>query len=320
MADYINPEAIRPKYGWQPQGALAGMWSMRDRFRYDDVASLQDLLMRLQAQKEREELIQGAPVRAAERQQKISAAQLADLVSQASIRMPGYGEAKARGTMGEAGIQEAAGDIAMRTRDEQIKQKNLEAIILQIKNKILQDRFNTSTNPWETLIQSPEHVRDMTKEREQIAGREKVARIGAGATIGAANIAANAPSKQKENYQQRRNAVLSQLAKARTLDDLGENGHGLLGEGVGFINDVVIKHPAVQGFKESIALGNISQEQMPVVQENMRKILEQAWDVQTSQMPLLQQANPYKAIKQPTLPSLPKGGKTEVKPGVYRLD
>ena len=69
MADvnYVNPTAIRPEYNWKPSGVLAGMLYAQDRQRYDQVADLQDQMMGHAAAKSREDLIQGAPVRQAER-------------------------------------------------------------------------------------------------------------------------------------------------------------------------------------------------------------------------------------------------------------
>jgi hypothetical protein len=69
--DYINPTAVRPQYAWQPSSGLAGMAYSQDRRRYDDVSSLQDLMMSNQAQLSLEDVVQGAPVRQAERTAKL---------------------------------------------------------------------------------------------------------------------------------------------------------------------------------------------------------------------------------------------------------
>ncbi len=76
MADvnYVNPGSIRPEYDYKPSGILGGMMFAQDRSRYDQMAGLQDLMMQNQAAKSQEDLIQGAPVRQAER-----TAALADL-------------------------------------------------------------------------------------------------------------------------------------------------------------------------------------------------------------------------------------------------
>jgi hypothetical protein len=70
--DYINPTSIRPPYKWQPSSGLAGMFYSRDRDRYEEVARMQDERMRHQTQLSLEDLVQGAPVRAAERTAKIA--------------------------------------------------------------------------------------------------------------------------------------------------------------------------------------------------------------------------------------------------------
>ena len=70
MADYINPTAIRPEYGWKPQGFLGGMNYARDRARYEDVSSLQDYMMKNQAVEsggKLQDYLSDAPVREAKR-------------------------------------------------------------------------------------------------------------------------------------------------------------------------------------------------------------------------------------------------------------
>ena len=71
--DYINPTAIRPEYGWKPEGFLAGMNYASDRQRYEDVSSLQDYMMKNDASMSGMKLADysaDAPVREAERRSK----------------------------------------------------------------------------------------------------------------------------------------------------------------------------------------------------------------------------------------------------------
>ena len=77
MADYTytNPEAVRPAYDWKPTGFLAGMNYDQDRTRYENMASLQDAMMMNQANEsddKRRDYALDAPVREAERAQKIN--------------------------------------------------------------------------------------------------------------------------------------------------------------------------------------------------------------------------------------------------------
>jgi hypothetical protein len=65
--DYINPESVRPKYGWQPSSGLAGMFYSRDRDRYEEMARMQDTRMGAATQLTLEDLVQGAPARQATR-------------------------------------------------------------------------------------------------------------------------------------------------------------------------------------------------------------------------------------------------------------
>lgn len=194
---YMNPESIRPKYGWQPQGFLAGMWSQQDRQRYQDMASLQDMMAQMAAQKEEEELVQGAPVRAAQRQQQMSAADLATLLAKAKMRQPGFGQAAARGAMGEFGQQEAKGQYDLATLAARIKLDNLKKGVEATESDILRQRYAESSDPFGDLIRSPAHLRTlegkdkdytrtMDERREQSRSAAEVARIGAGATVQAA--------------------------------------------------------------------------------------------------------------------------------------
>ena len=75
MADYINPTAIRPEYGFKPEGFLAGMHYDRDRRRYEDVSSLQDYMMKNQAVEsggKLQDYLSDAPVREAKRASEIA--------------------------------------------------------------------------------------------------------------------------------------------------------------------------------------------------------------------------------------------------------
>lgn len=322
MANYLNPEAIRPKYGWQPQGALAGMAYTKDRQRYEDTASLQDLMMMLEAAKAQEEQVQGAPVRQAERSQKRSAADLATLLAQSKMNQPGYGQALARGAMGEAGQQEAAGGLALGTNEQKIKAMNLENLAKIAEQRILQQRLGQSENPFETLVQSPQHIRDMSKTGAEVAGREKVAGINAGASryssdrsVEAAKIAAEgARDRIKESEAQRKSAVFKVLSQARTPADLGEN-QGLLGEGMRFIDSEINGLPAIAPMSQALMLGQISPQQLPGFQERLNQALEKAWDNRTAGMPLLNQVNPYKKKAPPAA----EKGNTGIS-GVIRLD
>ena len=75
QTNYVNPETIRPKYDELAPG-LAGMYGYQDRKRYEDAASLQDMMMQDAARLSREDVTLGGPARAAGRQGLISEAGL----------------------------------------------------------------------------------------------------------------------------------------------------------------------------------------------------------------------------------------------------
>ena len=177
MADYLNPGTIRPEYGWKPKGALAGMWSMRDRNRYEDVASLQDLMMMIEAQKAQEEQTMGAPVRSAERQKKITEADLAAIVARQSGQIPGYGTSIGMGKVGEAQQHQAKGALDIGTMPGNVEAKNVENAMKVQQQRILQQRLAESANPFETLVQSPEHQRGIALEREKAGTQKDIAHI-----------------------------------------------------------------------------------------------------------------------------------------------
>src|SRR3990167_557660 len=315
--DYINPEAIRPKYGWQPQGALAGMWSMRDRNRYEDVASLQDMLMKLAAQKEQEDMVMGGPVRQAERQKKLSEADLATMVAQVASKQPGYGQALARGKMGEAGQQEAKGRLDLETLANLISKINAGNRLATTESGIQQERYNQAENPFQALLQNPAHQRDIEKTRMEIGGRENVARIGANATMGAANINANAPGRAKENKEQRRNAVYSVLSQIQSPDQLKPEHQGLVGEGMRFVDEEISEIPAIKNLTKMYELGQITLDKMHSFQEQVKQAHEQAWNNRTAGLKVLRDANPYSKKQGP----MPKDSQTNTGiPGVTRLD
>jgi len=75
--DYLNPQALRPQattgpFAVSPNPGLQGMYNVRDRARYEDLARLQDILMKLKTDTAQEEYTQGMPVRQAERTAKIA--------------------------------------------------------------------------------------------------------------------------------------------------------------------------------------------------------------------------------------------------------
>ena len=45
--DYINPTAIRPEYGWKPEGFLAGMNYASDRQQYQNISNLQNFFIKI---------------------------------------------------------------------------------------------------------------------------------------------------------------------------------------------------------------------------------------------------------------------------------
>ena len=75
MADYMNPEAIRPQYDWKPRGFLAGQNYSQDRQRYEDVSSLQDYIMKnsaIESGAKLSDYFADAPVREAKRNSDIA--------------------------------------------------------------------------------------------------------------------------------------------------------------------------------------------------------------------------------------------------------
>lgn len=70
--NYINPEGMRPENGWKPTGFLGGMLYGADRKRYEDQASLQDLMT---AQKTKEFVGPDVAVRQAKRGADIATSQ-----------------------------------------------------------------------------------------------------------------------------------------------------------------------------------------------------------------------------------------------------
>lgn len=73
--NYLNPSAINPGTAYKPSGVLGGYIWGEDRQRYDALAPLQDLMSMLSAQEQMnkmQEYGQNAPVREAERAEKIA--------------------------------------------------------------------------------------------------------------------------------------------------------------------------------------------------------------------------------------------------------
>lgn len=65
--DYINIDAIAPKQEQMANRGLAGLWQMRDRARYEQLAPMQDEQYRAATELALEDLTQGRPVRQATR-------------------------------------------------------------------------------------------------------------------------------------------------------------------------------------------------------------------------------------------------------------
>ena len=110
----------QPPYNWQPSSGLAGMAYSEDRRRYEDVGSLQDLMLQNQTQLSLEDLIQGAPVRTAERTAKLKDLPAQSRTLEASTRKAELGtqfeEAMQPGKiklgMGEQGLAQGQQGIA----------------------------------------------------------------------------------------------------------------------------------------------------------------------------------------------------------------
>lgn len=128
MAQLNYQQAVpRPEYGWKPSGFLAGANYQEDRDRYTDMAQIQDLMSMYglaQQMGEYGDYQANAPVRQAERGQKISAADLASLLNKMKTN-PRYAEGMMRGELGEAGSKQAAGQIAMETAPGKISETNI---------------------------------------------------------------------------------------------------------------------------------------------------------------------------------------------------
>lgn len=123
---YFNPAASKPDVGQVPAG-LAGVWMNQQNQDYRNAMSLQDALSRTgvnQAEAEYQTYTQDEPLRAAKRSQGIGEADLAAMVARAGQNEPGYGSAMARGAMGKAGTEEAAGQVALGTAKGKINSEN----------------------------------------------------------------------------------------------------------------------------------------------------------------------------------------------------
>lgn len=65
--NYISPSSVLPKLGYTPTGFLGGMQYQQQMQDYGDMMGLSKLMAQMEAQKQREELEQGAPVRQSKR-------------------------------------------------------------------------------------------------------------------------------------------------------------------------------------------------------------------------------------------------------------
>ena len=226
--DYLNPTSIRPEYGFKPEGFLGGMHYARDRARYEDVASLQDYMMRNSAQKsgmELQDYTANAPVRDAERlaniekakatsatiggikqneltkgnlenelSAKTMAAAIAEKITAAKgkERDEGMASLAAGAAIGRAlGAAAGNGPLALDAVLKQLEQSKADPRIVQWfrNSRDIPDLMKKAGMITDAFMQANEHYRStMDANKATNESRERAARTSAGATIEAARI------------------------------------------------------------------------------------------------------------------------------------
>lgn len=109
MIDYFNPNSLNPQNGWRPQGPAGGFMAAQDRMRFQQMSDLQQQLIEMERQKREEELIQGRPVRDAERSSLIPKHQLNERLYRGQMADPRYIPSQVEGSIGEGWSKFAKG-------------------------------------------------------------------------------------------------------------------------------------------------------------------------------------------------------------------
>ena len=103
--EYKNLSVPRPDNGYKPSGFLGGMWSMRDRNRYDDMSAVQDYMTGLEAKDSQAKLADYLYAQKSRR----SGYDLTDAGNRSKLDTPGYQASARSGEMGLNQTQAAAG-------------------------------------------------------------------------------------------------------------------------------------------------------------------------------------------------------------------
>ncbi len=243
MADYINPNSIRPDYAWKPSGFLAGMNYDADRARYENVAGLQDYMMKNQAVEsgaKLEDYFKDAPVREAKRGADIATAEatkgtIGDLKSE-EVRGKRLGNDLAQGEL-QPKISKAIAEAAIKGGEASMQELQRGAMIAGALSKaagagpgalasVMQQLHQSGADPkiisWFANSKSPAEIAQKAQiltESFAQASREyqqamAVAREHTRGTLGAASIHAEAQVKAAEIRSKEKNKSAEQILQS----------------------------------------------------------------------------------------------------------
>lgn len=145
LNNYFSPQA--PDTGFKPGGFLGGMLYADQYARYKDMASLQDMMAKMSAQTQGEELYMGAPMRQAERDSKTAKFGVDAMVSNEAMQTPGYASTMVGGTMGDAQTRQAKGRKDMATVGSEIDATNISNVVKGLEQTGRMLEMAMSTNP-----------------------------------------------------------------------------------------------------------------------------------------------------------------------------
>lgn len=327
----INSTA--PKLDWAPSSGLAGVLYSQDRQRHEELMSLNALLQQYDLARKSAELETynlDFPMRGAEREQKISKAGLDTLLNQTQTT-PEFATAKARGLMGEFGLNEAKGREALGTVESKIgaenvgnKIKAMEGAIqfldvmegqlktiaendpmgtnyLQFRNSLpneIKNQLPSTYNP--QIISNIEQMKgklvDSIKQRQTLqAQREKdVAHMEREKEQTLRSFGtAKIQAKAYQDHQK-----LNEQQRYVQLKTKLANG-GISEEEMGELimshSQAIAKHPEVAAYLKSMEYIMAEKpEQKGAVEESLRNVQEKLWNISTQGVPKLQERNPYR--------------------------
>jgi hypothetical protein len=152
LNNYFNPNAVKPQNGYAPTGPLGGGQWAADQQQQEYALGLQRLLAQDALKKqmmETESYGLDSPVRAAKRPADIAKSGLEAMVANESAAIPGYGRQMGLGAIGEAQTKQAAGDVAMGTRQSTIDHTNAGNQLGTMERAIQQMEYISAAQPLE---------------------------------------------------------------------------------------------------------------------------------------------------------------------------